>query len=232
MLYAIPAVHNLPRRSTMATDRSAALALVAGSLAGLVIMALHPTGGEVSREASAGGAMFLVQAVHWLAIVAQPVLLAGTLALTMRIRERRGAAVAAYIFFAVASVAILIAAAASGLVSPGVLRGMHDTDFSGTISMENALHYTFLLNQAFARIYVVLAAIAIALWSWAILGGRELPRALGLYGLLLGAALVVGLASGHLTLGIHGFGLVILGQGVWMIWAAVVLWRGGGRLAD
>lgn len=216
----------------MTTDRSAAVALVTCSIAGLVVMALHPTGGEVSREASAGGAMALVQGVHWLAIVAQPLLLAGTLAITMRLRVRRDAAVAAYIFFAVASAAILIAAAASGLVSPGVLRGMHDSGAGVTMSMENALHYTFLLNQAFARIYVVLGAIAIALWSWAILGGRELPRALGFYGLLFGAALVVGLASGQLTLGIHGFGLVILGQGVWMTWAAVVLWRGGGRPAD
>jgi hypothetical protein len=100
------------------------------------------------------------------------------------------------------------------------------------MSMENALHYTFLLNQAFARIYVVLAAIAIALWSWASLAGRELPRALAVYGLILGAALVAGLTSGHLTLGIHGFGLVILGQSAWMIWAAGTLWRGSERPKD
>ncbi|HSJ65875.1 MAG TPA: hypothetical protein VK922_18480 [Gemmatimonadaceae bacterium] len=214
----------------MTTDRSAALALVAGSLAGLLVMALHPTGGEVSREAAAGGSMFLVQAVHWLAILAQPVLLAGTLALTLRLRARFAIAVGAFIFFAVAGVVVLIAAAASGLVSPGVLRGMHDAgDAGAAMTVQNFLHYTFLLNQAFARIYVVLGAVAIALWSWAILGGRELPRALAVFGLLLGTALLAGLASGHLTLGIHGFGLVILGQSVWLIWAAAALWRGGER---
>jgi hypothetical protein len=213
----------------MTTDRSAALALVAGSLAGLLVMALHPTGAEASREAAAGGSMFLVQAVHWLAIVAQPPLLAGTLALTLRLRAQRATAVGAFIFFAVAGVAVLIAAAASGLVSPGVLRGMHDAGATGAMmSMQNFLHYTFLLNQAFARIYVVLGAIAFALWSWAILGGHELPRGLAVYGLLLGATLLIGLASGHLTLGIHGFGLVILGQSAWLVWAAVGLWRGEG----
>lgn len=213
----------------MTTDRSAALALIAGSLAGLVVMALHPTGGDVSREAAAGGSMLLVQGVHWLAIVAQPLILAGTLAVTGRLHVRRATAVGAFIFFAVASFAVLLAGAASGLVSPGVLRGMHDTgDASAMTSMENFLHYTFLLNQAFARIYVVLGAIAIALWSWAILGARELPRGLAIYGLLLGAALVAGLTSGHLTLGIHGFGLVVLGQSGWMIWAAIAMWRGAG----
>ena len=209
----------------MTTDRSAALALVAGSLASLVVMALHPSGGEVSREAAEGGSMLLVQAVHWLAIVAQPLLLAGTLALTLRLRARRASAIGAFVFFAVAGIAVLQAAAASGLVSPGVLRGLHEGGDAMT-SAQNFLHYTWLWNQAFARIYVVLGAIAIALWSWAILGGRELPRALGVYGLILGAALLAGLASGHLTLGIHGFGLVMLGQSAWLIWAAAALWRG------
>jgi hypothetical protein len=210
----------------MSTDRSAAIALIAGSLAGLVIMALHPTGGEVSREAAGGGPMTLVQAVHWLGIIAQPLLLAGTVALTMRLRARRAAAVGGVVFFAVASLAVVIAAAASGLISPGVLRGMHGEGSSGMAAGENALHYTWLINQAFARVYVVLAAIAIALWSWAVIGGREMPRALGLYGLSLGAVLLAGIASGHLTLGIHGFGLVVLGQSVWLIWGAIVLWRG------
>jgi hypothetical protein len=211
----------------MTHDRSAALALVAGSLAGLLIMALHPTGGDVSREAAAGGTNFLVQAVHWLAIVAQPLVVAGLLALTLRLHARRAAAIGAFTFFAMGSVVVMLAAAASGLVSLGVLGGMHDAGAAGaTMSMQNFLHYTYLLNQAFARMYVVLAAIAIALWSWAVLREPGLPMGLGIYGLLLGAALLVGLASGHLTLGIHGFGLVIVGQSVWLIWAAVALWRG------
>lgn len=210
----------------MSSDRSAALALVTGSLAGLVVMAFHPTGGEVSREAAGGGAMTLVQAVHWLGIVAQPLLLAGTVALTMRLRARRAAAIGGLAFFVVASCAVVIAAAASGLISPGVLRGMHAEGSTAMAASENALHYTWLINQAFARVYVVLAAIAIALWSWAIVGGREMPSALGVFGLLLGTVLLAGIASGHLTLGIHGFGLVVLGQGVWLIWGAIVLWRG------
>ena len=212
----------------MTTDRLAALALTAGSLAGIVIMALHPTGSEVARDAAGGGAMSLAVAVHWLAIVAQPLILAGSLAITLRLRARRDVAVGAFVFFAVAGVAVTIAAAASGLVSPAVLRGMHDSEAGAMASMQNYLHYTSLLNQAFAGIYVVLGAIAIALWSAAIVAGRELPRALGRYGLALAAALLIGLASGHLTLGIHGFGLVVLGESAWMIWAAAALWRSAG----
>jgi uncharacterized membrane protein len=212
-------------RAPMTTDRSAALALTAGSLAGLVIMALHPTGGDIARDPS-GGALRLAKAVHWVAIVAQPLVLAGTLAITLRLRTRRDLAVGAFISFAVASICVILAATASGIVSTGVLEGMHDPGAGDMTSVESFGHYTFLWNQAFASIYVVLGGIAIALWSAAILSCREPPRALGVYGVAFGAALVAGIASGHLTLGVHGFGLVILGQGAWMIWAAVALWRG------
>lgn len=211
----------------MTTDRTASVALVAGSLAGLLIMALHPTGGDIAGDPS-GHMLMLGRAIHWLAIVAQPLVLAGTLAITFRLRARRDLAVGAFIFFAAGAVAVTFAAAASGIVTPGVMEGMHDGGDTTTMTVQNFVHYTYLWNQAFARIYVVLGAIAIALWSTAIVAGRELPRALGIYGLFLGAALLLGLASGHLTLGIHGFGLVVLGQSVWMIWAAASLWRSAG----
>ena len=141
-------------RAPMTTDRSAALALTAGSLAGLVIMALHPTGGDVARDAT-GGALRLAKAVHWVAIVAQPLVLAGTLAITLRLRTRRDLAVGAFISFAVASICVILAAAASGIVSTGVYEGMHDTGAGDMTSVENFGHYTFLWNQAFASIYVL-----------------------------------------------------------------------------
>ena len=208
----------------MTTNRSAALAIGAGSLAGLVIMALHPTGDDIARDPS-GRALMLAKAVHWMAIVAQPLILAGLVALALRLRARLVLAVGAYVFYAVGAIAVVFAGAASGIVSPGVMEGMHDGPDSAMTTIENYLHYTFIWNQAFASIYVVLSGTAIALWSAAMVVGRELSRALGVYGLLLAAALVVGLASGHLTLGVHGFGLVILGESAWMIWAAVTLWR-------
>ena len=127
---------------------------------------------------------------------------------------------------AVAGVAVIVAAVASGLLAPTVLRGLGDADAAERAFMLSALHYTGLLNQAFAAVYVVLSAIAILLWSSAVLAGRELSRGLGYYGLVLGALLIFGVLSGHLRLGIHGFGLIVIGQGVWMVWAAVLLWRG------
>lgn len=212
----------------MTNDRSAALALVSGSLAGLLVMALHPTGYDIVRDPS-GHLLMLGRMVHWLAIVAQPLILAGLIALTYRLRERLALAVGAYVFYAAGAIAVLFAAAASGIVSPDVMEGLHDSGEAASSSVENYLHYTFLWNQAYASIYVVLGGIAIALWSLAVVMGAVLPRALGVFGLVLGATLIVGMASGHLTLGVHGFGLVIIGQSAWMIWVAAALWRGVDR---
>jgi hypothetical protein len=198
-------------------DRSAAIAITVGSLAGLVTMALHPSGNDVAQDAAHGTSNLLAPAVHWLAIVAQPFVLAGTVALTVRLRERRDLAVGAFACFALASVAVMFAAAMSGLVFPAALRGVREADAAGRVLITNNLRYTGLLNQAFASVYVVLTALAVILWSSAMLAGRDMPRALAGYGLVLGVLLVLGIFSGHLSLGIHGFG-------VWLIWAARVLW--------
>jgi hypothetical protein len=209
----------------MTTNRNAAIALLAGSLGGLVTMALHPTGRDVMRNASAGASNTLAVAVHVLALLAQPLLLAGTLALIPKLRARRDMAIAAYIFFATATVAVIIAAVASGIVAPGVVSGWAEADAPARAVMMNTLAYTGRLNQAFALVYVTFSAVAIVLWSVAALGGGELPRTLALCGILLGAGLVAGMLSGWLHLDVHGFGLVVLGEGAWMAWVAALLWR-------
>jgi hypothetical protein len=209
----------------MSTNRNAAIALLTGTIGGMVTMVLHPTGRDVVHNASAGAANALTVAVHVLALVAQPLLLAGTLALILTLRARRDLAVVAYIFFAAGTVAAMIAAVASGFLAPGVLRGYAEADEAARAVMMNALSYTGRVNQAFSMVYVTFSAVAISLWSVAALLGGELSRSLARYGILLGVALILGLMSGHLRLNVHGFGLVVLGEGAWMVWVAVLLWR-------
>jgi hypothetical protein len=107
-----------------------------------------------------------------------------------------------------------------------VLHGLADADGPARAAMLGGLRFTGLLNQAFAKVHVAFSGAAILLWSGAMLAGREMSRALAVYGVALGVALVVGVVSGRLQLGVHGFGLVVLAEGVWMSWAAAHLWRG------
>jgi hypothetical protein len=215
------------------TGRNAAIALALGSIGGVVTMAFHPTGHDLLRNASGGVANTKIAAAHTLALVSQPLLLAGTLALTLRLRARRDLAVMAYVFFAVATVAVTIAAVASGYMAPSAVRGYAQADEAGRAMMHHSLHYTGLVNQAFAKLYIAFAGVAIALWSVAAVGSaRELPRPLAAYGLVLGGALVAAIAAGLPLLSIHGFGLVVLGQATWMMWLAAVLWRAESGISD
>ena len=86
-------------------------------------------------------------------------------------------------------------------------------------------HHNGLLNQAFARVLVVASSISILLWSATIARSRALALGMGVYGLFLGPATVLAVVSGHLSLDVHGFGLVVLGQAVWFIGVGVLLCR-------
>jgi hypothetical protein len=87
------------------------------------------------------------------------------------------------------------------------------------------LRYTGMINQAFAKVYVILAGAAITLWSLAMLAEKARARALSIYGIVLGVVLFVAIALDELPLDIHGFGAVTLGTGVWFVAAGIGLIR-------
>jgi len=45
------------------------------------------------------------------------------------------------------------------------------------------------------------------------------------YGCVLGPATLALVLSGHLSLGVHGFGMIVLRQTIWFVIAGVLLWR-------
>jgi hypothetical protein len=206
-------------------NRLSAVALIAGSMAGLTTMALHPNGRDVVQNALDGGTNTLANAIHALALVAQPLLLAGTLHLTLTLRVRREVAVLGYMFFAMASIAAMIAAMASGFIAPTVASYLGEADVAKQAMLMNVFRYTGVLNQAFAAMYVLFMGMALLLWSGAMLAGRDFSRGLAVFGLVLGALLFAGMLGGKLVLDVHGFGLVVLGEAVWMTWAAARMWR-------
>ncbi|CAN5867749.1 hypothetical protein BH23GEM9_BH23GEM9_29470 [soil metagenome] len=204
--------------------RSAAFALILGPIAGLTAIAFHPTGQDVLRSAAAGTYNVRTAAVHSLALAAQLLVLAGTLALALRLRVRRDLSLAAYIIFAAASFAVIIAGVASGFLAPGVLRGYAEADEPTRAVMLNALHYTGRINRTFAQVGATLSGIAILLWSVAMLLGRELSQSLAIFGTLLGVALALGIVTGYWQVNLLGFGIVVLAQGIWFVWVATLLW--------
>ncbi len=210
--------------------------LVAGSVAGLITMAFHPTAGhgllpsppELQRLAT------LDRAVHGLALFGVAMVFLGALALSRRLANAGRLPLAALVAFGFASVAIMIAGAMSGFVGADILSRM----VAGDPKLESRwmlLDYTFRLNQAFASIYVVGTCVAIMLWSLAMRCTRQFAPGLEIYGLVLGPLILAALFSGNLPLDVHRFGLVVFTQAVWFIVAGILLAQltnGGKENAD
>jgi hypothetical protein len=130
------------------------------------------------------------------------------------------------VIYSLGLVAVMIAPAMSGLVGTQILR---KTVARGpdVAQWRLLMEYNFLINQAFAKIFVVASCTAIALWSFLMVKGRALSIGLGAYGLLLALVIVVAMIGGALSLDVHGFGLIVFCQAIWLILAGVFLIRTG-----
>ena len=208
-----------PRRDAV----SGAL-LIAGSLAMMIVLSFHPrahdlmTPGTFARQAARN------HIVHGVALAAVPVLFLGLLGLSRRLGWT-DSAVAATVVYGFGSVAVLTAAIASGFLATEMIERMLE-DRGATRDVYHALlDYTGQLNQAFANVNLVATAIALVLWSSAILRTGRVSRAAGITGAVIGAVILAGLFSGHLKPSVHGFGIVMLAQSAWLIWVGVLLHR-------
>lgn len=87
----------------------------------------------------------------------------------------------------------------------------------GTHQWQIVIDGIFQINQAFARIYSVAAAIAIILWSVSALRNGGLGRGIAIYGCVVSPFIILGIAIGHLRLDVHGMTVVMLGQVIWFL---------------
>ena len=204
----------------MTRDAKAAAALSCGSLAILITMAFHPTGADAIHNASTGVPNSLSRAVHALAIAAMPLLLAGMLAVSWRLRARSELAVLAYTAYLLGIVAVMMAAAMSGFIAPSLADKIPSLTGAAREMAMQQFHYTGSINQAFAKIYVCLAGSAFLLWSIAMRDTGNFPRALSWLGIVVGVVQLVGIGSGTLPMNVHGFGAVVLAQSIWVFWVA------------
>jgi hypothetical protein len=214
-----------PYSARMTDDRLSGLALIAGSVGGIITMGLHPTGHDLFTPGQLEAVAFRAVAVHALALASMPVLFLGAWGLSRRLAAADRLAVAALVAYGVAIMAAMNAAVVSGLVGPSLARQILAGAPAASDGWRLVSHYNFLLNQAFAGLFTAASSAAILLWSAAIVRSGALARGVGIYGCVLGPVTLLALLSGHLRLDVHGFGLVVLCQTVWFVIVAAQLLR-------
>jgi hypothetical protein len=209
----------------MKDNRLGGIALIIGAVSGIITMSLHPvTGGHPITPAQFEKLAMLMIGVHVLAIAGIPFSFLGALALMRRLDSPSRLALAGLVVYSLSLVAVLIAPAISGLVGTEIIRHVIERG-ADSEQWRTLMKYNFLINQAFAKIFVVASCSAVALWSVTIVKSHALPVALGIYGLLIGSGTIIVLLCGALSLDAHGFGLVVFSQAIWFIAAGILLMR-------
>jgi hypothetical protein len=203
------------------TDRFAGQCLIASSIIGLLVMALHPTGAQMFAHFELITRLNI--AVHSIALLAMPVSFIGAIAISGAISRRapafRNLGISALVFYGFATLCVIIAGAASGLIAPRIAARLLDPTLAPdrAVIWRTLFHFAGDLNQTFARVFVVGVAIAIILWSMAIFHSHAFARGLAIYGFIFGIVSALATASGYLPMNIHGFGAVMLGHAIWFI---------------
>jgi len=201
----------------MTDDRKSGIALIAGSLGGVLTMAIHPTAAASLTAEQVGHLSVISGIAHSLAMVSVLLLFLGACGLARRLAAADRISFAAIVTYGFACVAIMIAAAVSGFIVPGIRKHMVRDVPAAEHQWQIVIDGIFQINQAFARVYSVAASIAIILWSVSALRNGGLGRGVAIYGCVVAPLIIVGIGIGHLRLDVHGMAVVMLGQTIWFI---------------
>ena len=203
----------------MTDDRKSGLALMAGSLGGILTMAIHPTGGGPLTPDQVEKLATMSAVAHSLAMVSFVLVFLGACGLVRRIAATDRLAFSGLVVYGVACIAVLIATAVSGFIVPGMMKLMAH-DISSAPTWKILITGIFQINQAFAKIYTVATSVAMVLWSVSALRNGGLGRKVAIYGCVISPIIIVAIASGRLRLDVHGMGAVVLGQAIWFMMVA------------
>jgi hypothetical protein len=201
----------------MQRDRAAGISIIAGTLAGLVTMAFHPTGHALLSDFER--VALINRSVHALAIAGTIATYYGLLRLTRAFESQRPLADAALVTYGFGAVAVMFAAIASGFIGTAMAEQTLIAGGDARALYEPVRDFGWAFNQACTRVFVVTASTGIGLWSLAMLREPHFGRGLGGTGLVIGAAAVIATLAG-MPMDIHGFGAIVLGHGVWLVWTA------------
>lgn len=210
----------------MTNQRIHAAALMIGMLAGILTMAIHPTGFDLHASAeSITHVNHINTETHILALASIPVTLLGVFGISSRIGWNNISGLSAFIVYCFASIAVMLAAVTDGLIASSLAQEAINVDDSKRQLLMMALHYNFQLNQALAKVYVAGSSCAFILWSIALTHLGKNTRVLGIAGGIVGLCGLIAVLGGHIQMSAHGFGLIILVQAIWIVPVAIWLFR-------
>ena len=207
----------------MPAPKRAGQALILGILLPLVILGMHPTAHDLTADAS-NHMTAINHFVHGVALASQPVILFGLLGLSAYLGWS-DLATGAFILYALSVVSMATAALMSGFVTSDLVAATRDPTSPVASQSFALLAYSHYINQAFAKLAIVAAGVAIIMWSVEGRRSRRFPATTLLAGAVAGAILCVGVLWGRLVLDVRGIIFATALQALWMVLVAARLLR-------
>jgi hypothetical protein len=210
----------------MRQEKTYGLVLIASSLVLLAMGATHPGRLPSTREALEHVGLIAAIA-HSLAILGVWLALWGLAGLSRFLGLDRPMVLGALIAYVVPAAAVTVAAALDGFAVPQLALQALDADEATRHTMHSLIGYCVLVASSLTRIYLLLGAIAVAMWSWAI-RVQGLSRGLPLLGAAVALVAVGTTVGGPAYFSAHMVLLLALVQSAWMVWAGVIMIRKAG----
>jgi hypothetical protein len=195
--------------------------LIASTLVLLVMSVTHP--GSLPPTRAGLEHVAIVDAfAHSLAIVGVWLASWGLFGLSRSLGFERPMVIGALLAFALSSAGVTVAAALDGFVIPKLALQALDADEPTRATLWSLIRFCVLTASAITRIYMLLVAVAIAMWSWVIRAqGRS--RGLPLCGAVVALAAAGTTFGGPAYISVHVLLLAVAVQSVWMVWAGVLM---------
>ena len=215
----------------MTDDRKAGLAFIAGSIGGMVTVAIHPTSGGVLTPAQFERLAVMSGIAHSLAMVSFLVMFLGSIGLTRRLAAREGSvrpdrlAITGLVGYGFGAVALLLATAVSGFVFSRH-HAAHDSRRCGEcFPVAKMIISAVSSSTKRSRSLSVAASAAVMLWSVSALRNGGFGKVIAAYGCLVAPVLIVLIGVGHLRLDVHGMAVVVLAHAIWFVGVGVEMWK-------
>lgn len=198
--------------------------LLSGSVVLLVMGAMHPIAIPWGDDVALSRLAAIDAFAHSLAVLGTWLVMLGLIGLSRMLGLQRVTVMAALAAFALASVAVVVAAALDGFVIPKLAQEWTNADNAGGRDLQELVRFCVLAASSLTRIYLLLGAVAVSLWSWVIYRNRlsaGLPW-VGAVVCLAGMAMLIG---GSAYISAHEVLILVAGQAVWMLLAALLMFR-------
>jgi hypothetical protein len=214
----------------MTDNRLGGIAMIAGQLGLILTLSLHPSG-KIS-PADVDHMVRKLLAVHSIALAGLPFMILGALSLARALASPNRLSIAAFVFYSFAVAAMLSGIVVDGLVMPRLLPHLAEAAQATAASAAHGsasvpastsgdpwralLKYNGYLDMAFVQVSLIASAAAILIWSLVMVFGKKLSRPAGIYGLVLGAIVIIGVFSGALGAE-HALMIIVFGQATWFL---------------